>query len=97
MRRLVEFLDDSRLSLKEEMDMSTLVGATITGSAGHILARVRRISPSCYFSESLDLNGLEGANANRAANNIAVYLNDYFNPQRRNPYHDTGDIPSTRA
>lgn len=82
MRRLTEFVTDSRLSVTEEMDMSTLIGATIRGSRGVILARVRRLSPSCYLWEEVpaadDGYLSEVLAAHTIAQTITDYLNEYF-------------------
>lgn len=94
MRRLAEFVTDNRLTLTEEMDMSTLVGATITGTGGIVLARVRRLSPTFYFSDPVPVNDPgyfeEALAANGTAGRIAAYLTDYFNPPKEGTPHDTG-------
>lgn len=94
MRRLAEFVTDSRLKLIEDMDMSTLVGATIKGSGGMVLARVRRTSPTFYFSDPITINEPEffeeALIAQAIAGRIAFYLTDYFNPPKEGKTHDAG-------
>jgi len=73
--------------------MSTLDGVLIIGSGGLVLCRVRRLSPVAYFAEAARSDGAWNINevltAKMAANNIAAYLNEYFNPIKEGKDDDT--------